>query len=71
MKGTLPYVYFQGKIVPAETAKISIASHSLQYGMTAFGGFRGYYREGKARLFRLADHYERLMNAARILGINY
>lgn len=71
MKGTLPYIYFRGNVVPAEQAMISVASHSLQYGMTCFGGIRGYWREGQAQLFRLRDHHERLMNASRILGMNY
>ncbi len=71
MKGTLPFVYFQGNVVPADQAKISIASHSLQYGMTCFGGIRGYFRDGVMRVFRLADHYERLMNASRILGMGF
>jgi len=71
MKGTLPYAYFRGNVVPAEQAQISIASHSLQYGMTCFGGIRGFFRDNVIRVFRLQDHWERLMNASRILGMEY
>lgn len=71
MKGTLPYIYFEGKVVAAEEAKISIASHSLQYGLTCFAGIRGFWRDGKTRTFRLKDHHARLMNASRILGMDY
>ncbi len=41
MKGTLSHVFFEGNIVPADQAKISIASHSLQYGITALVEFAG------------------------------
>lgn len=67
----LESAYFEGKIVDSEKAKISIAAHSLQYGTTCFGGMRGYLRGKKARLFRIEDHYERLMNAAKIFGMDF
>lgn len=67
----LPFAYFEGKVVPSEEAKISIAAHGLQYGTTCFGGMRGYLRDGSGRLFRIEDHHERLMNAAKIFGMNF
>lgn len=65
----MKFAYFHKKIVPVQDATINIASHSLQYGTTCFGGIRGYYESGKAKLFRLKDHFERLINAAKILGM--
>jgi branched-chain amino acid aminotransferase len=65
----MKFAYFHTKIVPLQDATINIASHSLQYGTTCFGGIRGYYESGKAKLFRLQDHFERLINAAKILGM--
>ncbi len=70
-KPTLPYVYFDKKVVPVEDATVGIACHSLQYGMTCFAGIRGYHRDGKLHVFRLRDHHERLMNSSRILGMGY
>src|ERR1700722_20385200 len=69
IKNTMPFVYFQGRVIPSHQATISIASHSLQYGTTCFGGIRGYFHEGKARVFRLEDHYIRLNQASKILGM--
>ena len=71
MHGTLPFAYFEGNIVPIKDAKISIACHSLQYGITCFGGLRGYVKDGKTKVLRLHDHYERLMNASKILAFDY
>lgn len=65
----LPYAYFQGQIVPSDEAKISIATHALQYGTGAFGGIRGYQdANGETiNIFRLPEHTRRLMNSARLL----
>ena len=65
------YAYFDKKIVEFEKATVSIATHSLQYGTTCFGGLRGYYRNGKVVIFRLKDHYERLMLASKMLGFEF
>src|SRR5258708_19760093 len=67
----MDFCFFKNEIVPREQAQISIASHSLQYGSTCFAGIRGYVRDGKVRIFRLRDHHERLMNAAKILGFGF
>lgn len=64
----LPYCYFNKQIVPSENATLSIASQSVQYGMTCFAGIRGYKREGSIRIFRLEDHFNRLKNGAKIMG---
>ncbi|MGL4539455.1 MAG: branched-chain amino acid transaminase [Candidatus Rhabdochlamydia sp.] len=69
-KGMMPYAFFRNEIVPFQEATISIASHSLQYGTSCFGGIRGYFHAGKVRVFRLQDNYERLTDAAKILGMN-
>jgi branched-chain amino acid aminotransferase len=66
----MPFVYFEGQIVPESMARISIASNSLQYGTTCFAGMRGYFREGEVRIMRMREHHERLMNASKILGMD-
>lgn len=68
----LPYAYFRGEIVPFEDAKVSVATHALQYGTGAFGGIRGYLdASGETiNIFRLPQHTRRLMNSARLLRSN-
>jgi branched-chain amino acid aminotransferase len=63
------HAYFEGKIVPFSDAKISIATHGLNYGTAAFGGLRGYWNESQKQLFvfRPLDHYRRLLHSAKIL----
>jgi branched-chain amino acid aminotransferase len=67
----MPFVFFNGEITTQDKAHISIASHSLQYGTTCFAGIRGYFRAGQIRLFRLRDHFERLMQASKILQFGF
>ena len=66
------HAYFEGKIVPFTDAKISIATHGLNYGTAAFGGLRGYWNEDKKKLFlfRPMDHYRRFMLSAKILAMD-
>src|SRR5690606_13959065 len=68
----LPYAYFRGHFVPSDEAKVSIATHALQYGTGAFGGIRGYQdASGETiNIFRLPQHTRRLMNSARLLRAN-
>ncbi len=67
------YSYFEGKIVPAESAKVSIQTHALQYGTAVFGGIRGYYNKDQDNIFifRIHDHYTRLLNSTKIMQIQF
>jgi branched-chain amino acid aminotransferase len=65
--------YFEGKIVPSNEAKISIQTHALQYGTAVFGGIRGYFNKEQNNLFlfRLHDHYNRLINSTKIMQLQF
>ena len=65
----LPYAFFEGQIVPHEEAKVSIATHALQYGTGAFAGIRGYQdKSGSAvNIFRLPDHVNRLLQSGLMI----
>ncbi|HKY78477.1 MAG TPA: branched-chain amino acid transaminase [Anaerolineales bacterium] len=63
------YAYFRGKIVPYSEAKVSVMTHALNYGTAIFGGVRGYWNEAEEELFifRPRDHFQRLLNSARMM----
>ena len=65
------HVFFEGKIVPFEDAKISVGTHALNYGTAVFGGIRGYWNDEKKKLyiFRPYDHYRRLLNSGRMMNM--
>lgn len=62
------WAYFHGEIVPFESATVSIATHSFNYGTAVFEGIRAYRTEdGKLGVLKLREHYERLFRSARLL----
>ncbi|MGB1195253.1 MAG: branched-chain amino acid transaminase [Synechococcus sp.] len=66
----LPYAWFQGRCVPFEDAKVSVATHALHYGTGAFGGMRAIpdpSKPGGMLLFRAERHARRLSQSARLL----
>lgn len=65
------YAYFRKHIVPLEEAKVGIMTHALNYGTGVFEGIRGNWNpEQKAVfLFRMEDHFRRLLDSAHIMRI--
>lgn len=65
------YAFFKGKIVPIEQAKVSIMTHALNYGTGCFEGIRAYWnpQEEELLVFRLKEHYQRLLRSAGLLLI--
>lgn len=60
-------VYLNGEFVKAEDAKISLFSQSLHYGLSVFEGMRSYDTKEGARIFKARQHFERLLNSARLM----
>ncbi len=52
-------------------AQLSVRAKVVNYGLGCFGGIRAYWSEPRRELFvfRLQDHVDRLVESARILGI--
>jgi branched-chain amino acid aminotransferase len=58
-------VYIGGKLYDKADAKISVYDHGLLYGDGIFEGIRSY----AGRVFRLADHIDRLYDSARSIHL--
>ncbi len=67
-----PHVFFHKRFMPLSEAKIGILTHALHYGTACFEGIRGNWdsERGNFSLFRVEDHYKRMLNGCRILKIN-
>lgn len=65
------YAFLKGKIVPIDQAKIDIRTNALQYGTAIFEGIRSYWNEKTKTIyvFRMEDHYRRLITNSRIMMI--
>ncbi|MSO93144.1 MAG: branched-chain amino acid aminotransferase [Rhodospirillales bacterium] len=58
------FIWYDGKMVPWRDAKLHVLSHGLHYASAVFEGERVY----GGRIFKLAEHTERLAKSAGILG---
>jgi len=58
-----------GEFIPAERGVISVRTHGFAYGTGCFEGIRGYWskEDQQIYLFRLREHYERLLHSSKIL----
>lgn len=66
------YAFLEGRIVPIEEAKIDIRTNALQYGTAIFEGIRGYWNKQRQKIyvFKMKDHYLRMLENCRILMID-
>jgi len=64
-------VYFNYQFVPLSEAKISIRTNALHYGTGVFEGIRAYWNAQQEQLFvfRMPDHYERMLRNCRLLKL--
>ena len=67
-----PYAFFRGQFVPLEEAKVGIMTHALHYGTGIFEGIRGNWNAEKkvVYIFRLREHYARLLQGCRLMMID-
>jgi len=66
-----PYAFFRKQFMPLTEAKMGILTHALHYGTACFEGIRGNWNDEQEQLFlfRIKDHYERMLDGCRILKI--
>jgi len=62
--------YLDDKIVPLEQANLSIASSAVLYGLSVYTVFPVIVTKAGPAAFRLEDHFERLLNSAKIIGLD-
>ncbi len=60
------WIWHQGEWVPFEEAKVHVLTHALHYGTGVFEGIRAYQTPKGPAIFRAHEHYQRLLDSARI-----
>ncbi len=65
------FAFFKKRFVPLSEAKVGIMTHALNYGTACFEGIRGNWNGDRRQmyLFRLEDHYRRMLKSCHILKI--
>jgi len=59
-------IWFDGKFVPWDEAKIHVLTHALHYGYALFEGIRCNSTPEGPAIFRLREHIDRLFDGARV-----
>ncbi len=63
-------IWFDGKMVLWDEAKVHVLTHTLHYGLGVFEGIRCYQcQDGRSAVFRLGSHIDRLFSSALIAQI--
>ena len=71
MKSFVPkFVWFDGKLVKDEDAKVPVMTHAIHYGTSVFEGIRGYWNSKNLHIFRLQDHIKRFRNSGKVYSIS-
>ena len=59
-------IWFDGKFVPWDDAKIHVLTHALHYGYSMFEGIRCNDTPDGPAIFRLREHIDRLFDSAKV-----
>src|SRR5574341_2227716 len=64
-----PYkIWFDGKLVPWNEAKVHVLTHTLHYGLGVFEGIRAYEcQDGRAAVFRSEEHTSELQSPTNLV----
>ncbi len=71
MKPFVPkFVWFDGKFVTNDEAKVPVMTHAIHYGTSVFEGLRGYWNSKNLYIFRLQDHIKRFRNSGKVYSVS-
>ncbi|WP_010194092.1 branched-chain amino acid transaminase [Candidatus Nitrosarchaeum limnium] len=64
------YVWFDGKFVTLDKAKVPITTHAIHYGTSVFEGVRAYWNGKNLFIFRLDEHIKRFRRSGQFYNIS-
>jgi branched-chain amino acid aminotransferase len=63
-------IWYNGKLIPWESATVHVMSHVLHYGSSVFEGIRCYSLPSGPAIFRATEHMQRLLDSAKVYRID-
>jgi branched-chain amino acid aminotransferase len=60
------WIWFNGELVPWDSANVHVLTHALHYGSSVFEGIRVYPTPRGSMVFRLGAHTRRMLDSAKI-----
>ena len=70
MTKVYPQAYLNKKVLPLSEANLSIASSAVLYGLSVYTVFPVTLTKKGPAIFRIKDHFKRLINSAKIIGLD-
>lgn len=70
MAKVYPQAYLNHQVLPLSEANLSIASSAVLYGLSVYTVFPVTLTKKGLAIFRLKDHFKRLINSAKIIGLD-
>ena len=64
-------IWHNGKLIDWNDAKIHVLSHVVSYGSSVFEGIRCYETKSGPAIFRVREHFQRLVNSGKIYRIEW
>jgi len=64
------YVWFDGRFVTLDKAKVPITTHAIHYGTSVFEGIRAYWNGKNLFVFRLDEHVKRFRKSGQFYNIS-
>ena len=64
------FVWFDGKFMTLDKAKVPITTHAIHYGTSVFEGIRAYWNGENLFVFRLNDHIKRFRRSGKFYDIS-
>ena len=64
------YVWFDGKYVTLDKARVPITTHAIHYGTSIFEGIRAYWNGKNLFVFRLDEHVKRFRKSGQFYNIS-
>ena len=64
------FVWFDGKLLPVNKAKVPVTTHAIHYGTSIFEGIRAYWNGKNLYIFRLDEHVKRFRNSGKYYDIS-
>ena len=64
------YIWFDGKFLTKNKAKVPVTTHAIHYGTSIFEGIRAYWNEENLFIFRLDEHVKRFRNSGKYYNIS-
>jgi branched-chain amino acid aminotransferase len=64
------FIWFDGKFVSVDKAKVPVTTHAIHYGTSVFEGIRAYWNSKNLYIFRLDEHVKRFRDSGKFYSMS-